>query len=299
MTSESKSISTEYNFKPNYKEVFGSKMHYIDEGEGEPIVFLHGNPTSSYLWRNIIPYMTSKGRCIAPDLIGMGKSEKPNIKYRFEDQYKYLSKLIELLDLKNVTLVIHDWGSALGFHYANMNRENVRAIAFMEAVIQPAKWSAFPRSYKMAFKMMRTPIIGWFMISVMNSFIEKVLPGSVSRGLTEAEMKHYRAPYKTISSRQPLRQWPCEIPIDGTPADVHEAVTNFNQYLQETEFPKLLIYAKPGAILRKAQVKWCVENLKNLTTAFMGTGLHFIQEDDPDFIGQEIAKWYDEKVKTT
>lgn len=292
MDSNTIDISPDYNFFPNFIEVHDSKMHYVDEGEGNPILFLHGNPTSSYLWRNVIPHLTGVGRCIAPDLIGMGKSDKPDISYRFEDHYKYLSGFIEQLGLKNITLVIHDWGSALGFHYANLNRENVKAIAFMEAVILPAKWSEFPKSYRLPFKMMRAPFVGWVMISVMNSFIEKVLPGSVSRKLTEVEMDHYREPYKTINSRKPLRQWPSEIPIDGTPADNHQYVQDFNQYLQATEMPKLLIYAKPGAILRKAQVKWCEENLKNLTTAFMGTGLHFIQEDNPDFIGKEILKWY-------
>jgi len=286
-------LSPNFPFKSNFIEVHGSKMHYIDEGEGDPILFLHGNPTSSYLWRNVIPHLTSKGRCIAPDLIGMGKSDKPDLAYRFEDHYKYLSAFIEKMELKNVTLVIHDWGSALGFHYANMNQDNVKAIAFMEAVILPAYWTEFPKSFKMAFKMMRAPIIGWFMVSVMNGFIEKMLPQAISREMTKEEMDHYRAPYKTIGSRKPLRQWPCEIPIDGKPADNHEVVVNFNKYLQKTDIPTLLIYAKPGAILRKQQVKWCEDNMKNLTTAFMGTGLHFIQEDDPDFIGTEVAKWMD------
>lgn len=268
-------------------------MHYIDEGKGKPILFLHGNPTSSYLWRNVIPHLTSKGRCIAVDLIGMGKSEKPDLAYRFEDHYTYLSAFIEKMELKNVTLVIHDWGSALGFHYANMNQDNVKAIAFMEAVILPAYWKGFPKAFKRAFRMMRTPIIGWFIVSVMNSFIEKMLPQAISRKITKEEMAYYRAPYKTIASRKPLRQWPCEVPIDGKPADIHEVVVKFNKYLQETDIPTLLIYAKPGAILRKPQVKWCESNMKNLTSAFMGTGLHFIQEDDPDFIGKEVAKWMD------
>lgn len=150
---ESQTIFADFPYKPNYIEVHGSKMHYVDEGSGDPILFLHGNPTSSYLWRNIIPYLSSKGRCIAPDLIGFGKSDKPDLEYRILDHIKYVEGFIEKLTLKNITLVIHDWGSALGFHYAMRHQINVKGIVFMEAILQPARWSDFPKDFKMGFKL--------------------------------------------------------------------------------------------------------------------------------------------------
>ena len=217
-------ISTEFPYESRFVTVHGSKMHFIDEGEGAPILFLHGNPTSSYLWRNIIPYLTPHARCIAPDLIGMGRSDKPDLGYRFFDHARYVDGFIESMGLEDVTLVLHDWGSGLGFHYVRRHAENVKALAFMEAIVRPSSWSAFPKDFKMGFKLMRTPGIGWFMISVMNMFVNQILPQSVVRTLTQEEMRHYNAPYPTVGSRKPVRQWPCEIPIDGTPADVTDIV---------------------------------------------------------------------------
>ena len=204
----SQQISTDFPFKSNYVEIHGSKIHYVDEGEGDPILFLHGNPTSSYLWRNIIPHMISKGRCIAPDLIGMGKSDKPEIAYRFLDHVKYLETFIEELGLTNITLVIHDWGSALGFHYAMRHENNIKGIAFMEALIKPMNWEDFPGAFKIGFKLFRTPVIGWFMISVMNMFVKQILPQAIARKLSLEEKSVYAEPYKTIHSRKPLRIWP-------------------------------------------------------------------------------------------
>ena len=183
-------------------------MHYIDEGEGDPILFLHGNPTSSYLRRNIIPYLTPMARAIAPDLIGMGRSDKPDIPYRFFDHSKYLEGFIDAPDLKKLTLVIHDWGSGLGFHYACRHEANVKGVAFMEAIVQPSRWSDFPPHYKMGFKLFRTPGVGWLMISVGNAFVKKLLPKATARRLTAEEMAHYAEPYPTVASRRPVRQWP-------------------------------------------------------------------------------------------
>jgi haloalkane dehalogenase len=267
-------------------------MHYIDEGAGAPILFLHGNPTSNYLWRNIIPYLLPHGRCIAPDLIGMGKSDKPDIDYRFFDHSKYLEGFIEKLDLTNVTLVVHDWGSGLGFHYAMRHESNIKGIAFMEAMVKPMKWDDFPSSQRTGFKLFRTPGIGWFMISVMNMFITKLMPQMIVRKLSVEEKDHYGAPFKTIQSRKPVRQWPREVPIDGQPADVHEMISNYSQKLQESELPKILFFANPGAIIDSQYVDWCKQNLKNLKVVDIGKGLHFIQEDNPHLIGEELAKWY-------
>ncbi len=287
-----KTISTDFPFESKYTEVHGSKMHYIDEGEGDPILFLHGNPTSNYLWRNIIPYLTSQGRCIAPDLIGMGKSDKPDLDYRFSDHSKYLEGFIEKLGLTNVTLVIHDWGSGLGFHYAMRNESNIKGIAFMEALVKPMEWKDLPSDFRAGFKLFRTSGVGWFMISVLNMFIKQILPQAVSRKLTEKEMEIYSAPYKTVKSRKPLRQWPCEIPIARQPSDVYQLMSNYSEKLQQSELPKILFTASPGGIIDIETTEWCRQNMKNLEVIDTGEGIHFIQEDNPHLIGEELAKWH-------
>jgi haloalkane dehalogenase len=286
-----KILSTDFPFASQYIEVHGSKLHYIDEGSGDPILFLHGNPTSSYLWRNIVPHLTPHGRCIALDLIGMGKSDKPDIPYRFLDHAKYVEGFIERLDLSGITLVVHDWGSGLGFHYAMRHEHNVKAIAFMEAIIKPSSWDGFPPDFKMGFKMMRSPL-GWFLISVLNIFVNQILPKAVVRPLTPEEKRYYEAPFKTIRSRKPVRRWPMEIPIDGKPADMQEIVAFYSGRLQQSDLPKLLFYASPGGIIDAKTLEWCRKHLKNLTTVDIGQGIHYLQEDNPHLIGEELAKWY-------
>lgn len=291
--SDTKNISADFPFESRYLEIHGSRMHYIDEGEGDPILFLHGNPTSSYLWRNIIPYLTDQGRCIAPDLIGMGKSDQPAIDYHFLDHYKYLQGFIEKMDLRNITLVLHDWGSGLGFHYFANHPDNVKGIAFMEAILRPMRWSEFPAGWRIGFKLMRATGIGWIIISFLNGFVEQVLPRATVRTLTKEEMDRYRAPFPTIDSRKPVRQWPCEIPIDGHPANVHEAVDNYSRKLQSSEAPKLLFHASPGGLIPAETVEWCKENLSNLTTVDIGKGVHYLQEDNPDLIGSKLSEWFE------
>ena len=286
-------ISAAFPYESRYVEVLGSKMHYAEQGEGDPILFLHGNPTSSYLWRNVIPHVSGLGRCIAPDLIGMGKSDKPDLEYRFFEHANYVDGLIEALDLRNVTLVLHDWGSGLGFHYATRHQENVRGIAFMEAILLPVpSWDAFPESFKEIFQAFRTEGTGWDLIVNKNVFVEKVLPGGIVRELTAEEMNAYREPYVDPSTRKPLWRWPNEIPIQGEPSDMNELVLNYNQKLVDWDVPKLLFYAEPGAILPKPLVEWCEVNLKNLTSINLGKGLHYLQEDHPHAIGEGIAEWY-------
>jgi haloalkane dehalogenase len=292
MNGEQKNISAEFPFESNYVEVLGSKMHYVDEGEGDPILFIHGNPTSSYLWRNIIPYVESYGRAIAVDLIGMGKSDKPDIGYRFVDHAKYLEAFIEKLRLKNITLVVQDWGSALGFNYAMLHADNVDGIAFMEALLMPLKWNEFPNDdVKKMVQTYRTPEAGYDLIVNKNYFIEQLIPGMTIRKLTEEEMNQYREPFKTVESRKPVWVWPNEIPIDGKPADVHKIVTGYNQWLQETELPKILFYANPGFSTNASKVEWCKANLRNLETVDLGKGIHFLQEDHPEAIGKALANW--------
>lgn len=287
-----KEISSAFPFESKYIDIKGSKMHYIEEGSGDPILFLHGNPTSSYLWRNIIPYLSSVGRCIAPDLIGMGKSDKPKLDYRYPIHYAYIEAFIEKMRLKNITLVIHDWGSGIGFNYAFRHSDNVKGIAFMEAMYKPMKWSEFDPDFKRGFKMLRTTGIGWFMASVMNGFVKQIMPQTIVRKLTEEEKRAYEAPFPTIGSRKPVRQWPCEIPIDGKPADVQKVVSDYHEWLKKAEIPKILFYGNPGAIIKKPDAQWIVENFPNTESVNIGKGIHYIQEDNPHMIGEELQKWY-------
>jgi len=291
MSGSDEPMPAAFDFESRFVEVHGARMHYVDVGEGPVVLFLHGNPTWSYLWRNIIPWLSPQARCIAPDLVGMGRSDKPDIGYRFFDHARYVDGFIDALGLEEVTLVGHDWGSALGLHWARRHPQRVRAIALMEAIIAPARWSEFPAEFRVGFRLMRTPVIGWCMVSLMNGFVEQVLPAAVVRRLSDEEMRHYREPYPTVRSRRPTRQWPCEIPIDGRPADVHEAVSAYNRYLQEAPVPKLLLHADPGGIIREPAVQWCRDHLDNLETVHIGRGIHFLQEDQPRAIGAALADW--------
>ena len=286
-------ISADFPYAPHYVDVHGSRIHYIEEGTGDPVLFLHGNPTSSYLWRNIIPHVQSHARCIAMDLIGMGKSDKPDIDYSFFDHATYVEGFIETLGLQHLTLVIHDWGSALGFHYAMRNEANIKALAFMEAVLMPIpSWDAFPQDFKQTFQAFRTPDVGWDMVVNQHMFVEQVLPSLVVRDLTDAELDHYRAPYIDPPSRKPLWRWPNEVPIAGEPAAVVAMVEEYNRKLQQSRLPKLLFAATPGGIIDAQAVAWCQQNLPNLQVVDIGAGIHFVQEDNPHLIGTELAKWY-------
>ena len=288
-------ISAAFPFQSRYAEVLGARMHYVEEGSGDPVLFLHGNPTSSYLWRNVIPHLSPLARCIAPDLIGFGRSDKPDIDYRFFDHARYLDAFIEALDLRNIALVIHDWGSALGFHYARRHESNVRGIAFMEAIVRPITWDEWPEQARQLFQGFRTPGLGEQMVIEQNMFVEAVLPGAVLRKLTDEEMERYREPFREPASRKPVWRWPNEIPIEGQPPDVVEIVQAYSDWLKRTPLPKLLLYAQPGAIMRHL-VGWCRDNFPNLKTVDIGPGVHFVQEDQPHAIGEAIAHWLREDV---
>ncbi len=289
---ETKAISAEFPYESKYVEILGSKMHYVDKGQGDPILFLHGNPTSSYLWRNIIPYVANDARAIAVDLIGMGFSDKPDIDYSYEDHAKYLNVFIEKLDLKNVTLVLHDWGSGLGFNYAATHEDNIKGIAFMESLIAPFTWETIPEEGKDMIKAIKTPGVGEEMVMNKNMFLEKFLPSAVVRDLTKEELEYYRAPYPTPQSRKPVWKWPTEIPVSGTPANVHKIVANYHEWLQVTTVPKLLLSATPGMMIKEAEVNWVKSNMKNVDVVNVGKGLHFIQEDNPHAIGAALSSWY-------
>jgi haloalkane dehalogenase len=241
----------------------------------------------------VIPHLTGVGRCVAPDLIGMGKSDKPEIGYRLADHARYVDGFIEALGLTNVTLVLHDWGGALGVYWARRNPEKVKGIALMETIVRPLTWDEWPEQAKQVFQAFRTPGVGEQMILEQNIFVEAVLPGAVLRKLSDEEMDHYRAPFATAESRRPTLQWPREIPIDEEPADVVELVNGNAKWLAESDVPKLLCWAEPGAIMR-AIVPWCEQNIRNLKTVNVGAGVHFIQEDQPEAIGTAIAEWMKE-----
>ena len=269
-------------------DVLDTAMAYVDTGAGPPVVFLHGNPTSSYLWRNVIPLVEPEGRCLAPDLVGMGDSGKaPAGSYRFADHARYLDAWFEALGLtRDVTLVVHDWGSALGFHWARRHPDRVRALVYMEAIVRPVSWSEWPETARKVFQAMRTPA-GEEMVLEKNVFVERILPASVLRGLTEAEMTVYRRPYlEPGESRRPTLTWPREIPIDGEPADVVAIVDGYARWLAGNDLPKLFINADPGVILVGAQRESCRAwpNQREITVK----GSHFLQEDSPMEIGEAI-----------
>ena len=287
-------VSADERYLKSRVGVGGRQMAYVEVGEGDPIVFLHGNPTSSYLWRNVIPHLEGAGRCIAPDLIGMGDSEKLDGSgpgsYRFVEHRRYLDGLLEKLGVdSNVTLVVHDWGSALGFDWACRHRDAVKAIAYMEAIVGPMSWDEWPEMIRPLFEGLRSDA-GEEMVLDKNVFVDRILPGSVLRGLEDDEMSAYRRPYvEPGESRRPTLTWPREIPLDGEPADVVEIVQAYSEWLPESPFPKLFVNADPGAILVGPQRDFCrgFQNQKEVTVA----GTHFIQEDSPDEIGRAIAAW--------
>ncbi len=287
-------IPAEERYDKKRVTVEGKEMAYVEAGEGDPIVFLHGNPTSSYLWRNVIPHLEGSGRCIAPDLIGMGDSDKledsgPG-RYRFVEHRRYLDGLLEELEVRaGVTFVVHDWGSALGFDWARRHPDAVRGIAYMEAIVRPITWDDWPRSIKPLFQDFRSPK-GEELVLEQNVFVEQVLPGAVIRDLTDEEMRVYRRPFEEPGeSRRPTLTWPREIPIEGTPEDVHQIVTDYSEWLRTADVPKLFIDADPGAILRGASRELC-RTWPNQTSVTV-KGTHFIQEDSPDEIGRAIAEW--------
>ena len=281
-------------YPKQYIEVNGKRMAYVEMGGGDPIVFQHGNPTSSYLWRNIMPALAERGRCVAVDLIGMGDSDKledpgPD-RYRYVEHRDYLFAAWEQLGIRDkVTLVIHDWGSALGFDWARQHPERVRGIAYMEGIVKPVTWNDWPEAARGVFQGFRSPA-GEDMILAKNLFIERVLPGSVLRELSDAEMEVYRRPFlEPGEARRPTLTWPRQIPIDGEPEDVTAVVAAYSRWLAESDTPKLFVNAEPGAILTGPQREFC-RTFPNQTEVTV-RGSHFIQEDSPAEIAAAIASW--------
>lgn len=272
----------------------GPVMACAEAGEGPPVLFLHGNPTSSYLWRNVIPHVASVGRCIAPDLVGMGASDKlpgeDPARYRFAAHSRFLDQFIDaVLPGGDVVLVLHDWGSALGFDWACRNPRRVRGIAYMEAIVAPMSWSQWPEASRSLFQALRSPA-GESLILERNVFIERILPGSILRRLDEAEMDAYRRPFLSPGEdRRPMLTWPRELPVDGEPADVVARVDRYARWLSASMIPKLFIDAEPGAILTGELREFCRQWPSQDEVRVAGS--HFIQEDSPDEIGSAVASW--------
>ena len=284
----SKPISAADAYERHRIAFLETEISYVDTGAGEPAVFLHGNPTSSYLWRNVIPHVEGVGRCLAPDLVGMGDSgAAPDGSYRFVDHARYLDAWFEALGLTNVTLVVHDWGSALGFYWAYRHPERVRGIAYMEAVVRPLTWEEWRDESRQIFQDLRSEA-GEEMVLEKNLFIEGILPSAVLRDLTEEEMNVYRRPYlEPGESRRPTLTWPRELPINGEPEDVVSIVDDYSKWLAQSDVPKLFVNAEPGAILTGSQREFCRTwpNQEEVTVR----GAHFLQEDSPHEIGEAVA----------
>ena len=268
--------------------VLDAEMSFIDVGRGPPIVFLHGNPTSGYLWRNVIPHVRDLGRCLAPDLIGMGRSSRsPTYSYRFVDHARYLDAWFEAMGFEEpIVLVLHDWGSALGFHWARRNPGKVAGLAYMEAIVQPLRWSDFSGAGGI-FQALRSPE-GEALVLEQNAFVERVLPSAILRKLSGEEMANYRAPFTAREARLPTLIWPRQIPIDGSPADVTAMVEDYAAWLAQSEIPKLFVAGDPGALIGEGgRAQAFCRTFRNQTEVTVA-GRHFLQEDSPDEIGQAL-----------
>jgi haloalkane dehalogenase len=289
-------ISAAFPYQKRRRRVLGREMAYVEVGQGDPIVLLHGNPTSSYLWRNVLPHLQPRGRCIAPDLIGMGDSDKLRNSgagsYRFVEHRRYLDALLEALDVRErITFVVHDWGSALGFDWANRHRDAVKGIAYMEAIMGRQYWDHWDKfGMRPVLQALRSEK-GESMVLQDNFFVEKVLPGAILRKMSDDDMAEYRRPFaKPGEGRRPTLTWPREIPIEGDPADVTEIVTAYADWLMMSNVPKLFLKAEPGGILADGAVLALARRLPAQTEVTV-RGVHFVQEDSPDEIGRAIAGW--------
>lgn len=282
--------------------VLDSTMSYVEAGASGPVVlFLHGNPTSSYIWRNIIPHVAPYGRCIAPDLIGYGQSGKPDIDYRFFDHVRYVDSFLDALDVTDMVLVAQDWGTALAFHLAARRPRHILGLAFMEFIRPFERWEDFhqrPQAREL-FKALRTPGVGEKLVLEDNVFVEKVLPASVLRTMSDEEMAAYRAPFPTPRSRQPVLRLPRELPIEGQPADVAAISEHDHRALRLSSYPKLLFAGDPGALISPQSARAFAASLQNCRFVNLGPGAHYLQEDHADAIGNTVADWLQDVVRAS
>lgn len=298
MTELSNTISEQFPFDKKRVQVLGFEIAYVDVGTADPkspvTVFLHGVPTSSYLWRNIIPYATAKTRCIAPDLIGFGDSDKVPGAYYFTDHRRYIDAFLDaVLPTQSINLVVHDWGSALGFDWARRNEHRVAGIVFMEFIHPIADWSYLPAVMAESWKKFRDPDprVGRKLLIEQNLFIEQFLQGGVVRKMTNEEMNIYRQPFLQPEWREPMYRLPNELPVEGQPKTTWQIAQEYMEWLFATDKPKLFFWVKPGGLIWEAKAKELEEKLKNTRTVYLGEAVHYIQEDHPHTIGRELADW--------
>lgn len=284
-------ISSKFNYPSQYVNVLGSKMHYIEAGIGDPILLLHGIPTSNYIWRNIIPYLSPLGRCIAPDLIGFGQSEKPNISYTIFEHIKYIEKFIETLNLKKLVIIMHGWGSLIGFDYAMRNEKNCRGLVFYEAFLRSLNGDNTSLPFLEQLHLFESEEED-FEIAVNGvSFVDKILPQNSIRELSSEEMDHYRRPFLTPGSGKPIMQYLKELPHGNKNGEIEKFIADYSKKLTKSKLPKLLLYSVPGFITTIATVMWAKENLPNLEVVDIGEELHFAQESNPELLGETISVW--------
>ena len=277
----------------HFASVKCAQMHYYDEGAGDPILFLHGVPTSAYLWRNIIPSLMPHARCVAPDLIGMGKSDKPDIDYRLFDHIAYIDAFIETLGLKNITLVLHGWGSVIGFDYARRYPDNIKAIAFYESYVQPVTdWNQLSLPVQQIATLLDHPGASYRAVMKQNYFVEKILPRSVIHQLSEDTMDHYREPFLTLESRKSIWQYVNDLPFGKGPKDVVDLMAQYSIFLQKSTMPKLMLYAVPGFITTMESVAWAKKNLPNIEMGCLDDALHLAQESKPEEFSNILLQWY-------
>jgi haloalkane dehalogenase len=296
LAAQANKISAAFPYQKQRRRVLGREMAYVEAGDGDPIVLLHGNPTSSFLWRNVLPHLQSRGRCIAPDLIGMGESDKlPDSgpgSYRFVEHRRHLDALLEALGVRErVTFVIHDWGSALGFDWANRHRAAIKGIAYMEAILRPQGWDHWDNAdMRPALKALRSEA-GEEMVLRDNFFIEHILPKAILRTLSADEMADYRRPFaEPGEGRRPTLTWVRQIPIEGEPADVNTIVAAYADWLSKSDVPKLFVKAEPGLLVAGGANLDFARKLPAQTEVTVA-GVHYVQEDSPDEIGRAVAGW--------
>ncbi len=290
-------LTDEFLFDSKFIKINGHQLHYIDVSEGDPILFIHGNPTSSYLWRNIIPYLSClPARCIALDLIGFGKSERPDIDYKFVTHTDYIAQFIQALGLKNITLVLHDWGNALGFYYGLHHLDNIKGFAILEGGSFfrpiPSMDNFYPVQAQELFTTLRDPVQGPELMKTVNPFLSNMKKSVLGCALSDIAWGNYQAPFLDPDSRKPMWTFPTQFPINGMPKEVFEIVNDYSPILQESKIPKILFYATPGCNTPPEIVEWAKNHMHNLQTIDIGPGFHFLPEDNPTLIGQELSKWY-------
>ena len=291
---KNETISADFPFQSKYIDILESNLHYVDEGKGTTFLFLHGNPTSSYLWRNIIPFVSKDNRAVAVDLIGMGKSGKPDIPYKMTNHCKYIKEFIKALDLKNIVLVLHDWGSFIGLKYAMENEKNIKGVVLMEGILRPwESWDTIPVVTRRMFKKFFDEIEGPKVIYEDNFFIERAMPYLTKRKLSKIEMDNYRKPFLEKSSRKPMLIFPRELPIAGENPENAKIINNYNNWLSKTKVPVHILWAKPGSLFRKEFIPIMRKEFPNMTDLCVGKSKHYLQEDLPNEIGNAIIEWFD------